>query len=240
MDIFQQSVKISVILPTFNEAGNIGPLIEVLLSRLPDESEIIVVDDDSPDLTWQVVEGLSRNDSRIRLIRRIGRQGLTSALQEGIEASAGKVVFWMDCDFSQPPEKISELLKALEDYDIVVASRYVPGGEERGHSPLGSFLSKMICLFASWVLSPAIKDYTSGYIGSRKEILNTIPLQGDYGEYCIGFLYRAYQRGYRILEIPYTCLPRRSGESKTATDLGGYLKRGWKYIMAVLRLRFQE
>ena len=178
-------IIVSVVLPTYNEAGNIGPLIEALLIRLPEASEIIVVDDDSPDLTWQIVEGLTRKDSRIRLIRRIGRRGLTTALQEGIEASEGRYVFWMDCDFSQPPEKISELLKALEDHDIVVASRYVPGGEEKGHSRLGSFLSKMICLFASWVLSPAIKDYTSGYVGARKEILKAIPLQGDYGEYCI-------------------------------------------------------
>ncbi len=232
-------IIVSVVLPTYNEAGNIGPLIEALLIRLPEASEIIVVDDDSPDLTWQVVEGLNRKDSRIRLIRRIGRRGLTTALQEGIEASEGRYVFWMDCDFSQPPEKISELLKALEDHDIVVASRYVPGGEEKGHSRLGSFLSKMICLFASWVLSPAIKDYTSGYVGARKEILKAIPLQGDYGEYCIGFLYRAHKKGYRILEIPYTCLPRRSGESKTATNLRGYLQRGRKYIMTVLKLRFQ-
>lgn len=230
---------VSVVLPTYNEAGNIGPLIKALLLRLPEASEIVVVDDDSPDLTWQVVEGFNRKDSRIRLIRRIGRRGLTTALQEGIEASQGRYVFWMDCDFSQPPEKITELLKALEDHDIVVASRYVAGGEEKGHSRLGSLLSKMICLFASWVLSPTIKDYTSGYVGARKEILKAIPLQGDYGEYCIAFLYRAHKKGYRILEIPYTCLPRRSGESKTATNLRGYLQRGRKYIMTVLKLRFQ-
>jgi dolichol-phosphate mannosyltransferase len=239
VDGFDAMVEVSVVLPTYNEAGNIGPLIEALLSHLPAQSEIVVVDDDSPDLTWQGVEDLSRKDPRIRLIRRIGRRGLTSALQEGIEASGGRYVFWMDCDFSQPPEKISELLRALGHYDIVVASRYVSGGEEKGHSQLGSFLSKMICRFASWVLSPSIKDYTSGYVGTRKEILKTLPLEGDYGEYCIGFLFRAYKRGYRILEIPYTCLPRRSGESKTATDLKGYLKRGRKYIMTVLRLRFQ-
>ncbi|MBI5602360.1 MAG: glycosyltransferase [Deltaproteobacteria bacterium] len=235
----QQPVEVSGVLPTYNEAGNIGPLIEILLSHLPQASEIVVVDDDSPDRTWKVVEGLIRKDPRVRLIRRIGRRGLTSALQEGIKASAGLFIFWMDCDFSQPPEKIAELLKALDNHDIVVASRYVPGGEEKGHSPWGSFFSKMICLFASFVLSPAIKDYTSGYIGTRKEILQAIPLQGDYGEYCIGFLYRAYKKGYRILEIPYTCLPRRSGESKTASNLAGYLKRGRKYIMTVLRLRFQ-
>jgi dolichol-phosphate mannosyltransferase len=234
-----QTIQVSVVLPTYNESGNIGPLTEALLAHLPEESEIIVVDDDSPDLTWQVVEAAGLKDSRIRLIRRIGRRGLTSALQEGIDASLGKYIFWMDCDFSQPPEMISELLKALDGQDMVVASRYIPGGEERGHSPLGSFLSRMICQFASLVLSSNIRDYTSGYIGARKEVLKALPLKGDYGEYCIDLLYRAYTMGYRIREVPYVCLPRRSGESKTATDLKGYVKRGRKYVQTVLRLRFQ-
>lgn len=232
-------LDVSVVLPTFNEAGNIGLLIKALLTRLPESSEIIVVDDDSPDLTWQVVEELRNYEPRIRLIRRIGRRGLTSALQEGIEAAEGRYVFWMDCDLSQPPDKISELLEALKNHDIVVASRYVPGGEEKGHSPLGSFLSKIICRFASRVLDPSIKDYTSGYVGTRKEILQAIPLEGDYGEYCIGFLFRALRKGYRILEIPYTCQPRYSGESKTATHWSGYLKRGRKYFMTIMKLRFQ-
>jgi dolichol-phosphate mannosyltransferase len=231
---------VSVVLPTFNEAGNIGPLIEILLGGLPPSSEIIVVDDDSPDLTWQVVEGLRPRNPRIRLIRRIGRRGLTSALKEGLEAAEGEYVFWMDCDLSQPPEIIPRLLEALKDHDVVVASRYVPGGEEKGHSPLGSLLSRWICVFASLVLDPSLKDYTSGYVGTRKEILNAIPLQGDYGEYCIGFLYRALRRGYRIVEIPYICRPRYSGESKTATHFFGYLKRGRKYVMTILKLRFQE
>jgi dolichol-phosphate mannosyltransferase len=232
-------LEVSVVLPTYNEAENIGPLIEALLFRLPRQAEIVVVDDDSPDLTWKVVEELGRREKRVRLNRRMGRRGLTSALREGIEASRGKTVFWMDCDFSQPPEKIADLLICLADYDIVVASRYIPGGAEKGHSPTGSFFSRMICLFASLVLSPAIKDYTSGYVGARREILQALPLEGDYGEYCITFLYRAWKKGYRILEVPYVCLPRRSGQSKTASDLKGYLKRGRKYVMTVLRLRFR-
>jgi dolichol-phosphate mannosyltransferase len=234
----EQALQVSVVLPTYNEAGNIGPLIEALLSHLPGESEIIVVDDDSPDLTWQVVGECVLRDPRIRLIRRIGRRGLTSALQEGIDASRGKTIFWMDCDFSQPPEMITRLLEALAGTDVVVASRYIPGGEERGHSRLGSFLSRMICEFASRVLSSAIRDYTSGYIGARREVLQALPLKGDYGEYCIDLLYRAHKMGYRILEVPYVCLPRRAGESKTATNLKGYVKRGRKYVQTVLRLRF--
>ena len=139
-------VQVSVILPTYNEAENIIPLIREILTQVPLSSEIIVVDDDSPDRTWEAVEGFIEKESRVRLLRRIGRKGLTSALQEGINLSNGQYVFWMDCDFSMPPDKIPELLKALEDHDIAMASRYIPGGEEKGHSLLGSFLSRVICL----------------------------------------------------------------------------------------------
>jgi dolichol-phosphate mannosyltransferase len=213
-------------------------LIEEILTYIPVESEIIVVDDDSPDRTWEGVEAFGQKEPRVRLLRRIGRKGLTSALQEGINLSKGRYVFWMDCDFSMPPDKIPVLMQALEDHDIAMASRYIPGGEEKGHSPLGSFLSRAICSLASRVLSPAIKDYTSGYIGMRREVLQSLPLRGDYGEYFIELIYKAYKKGYRIKEIPYRCLPRRSGESKTATDLWGYLKRGRKYLTTIVRLRF--
>jgi dolichol-phosphate mannosyltransferase len=230
---------VSVVLPTFNEAGNIGRLIEELGRVLPPTAEIIVVDDDSPDRTWEVVEGLKERYPRLRLIRRLGRRGLTSAIREGIEAAQGPLVFWMDCDLSMPPALMPRLLEGLKDHDIVVASRYVPGGAEKGHSLLGSFLSRWICRLSSWFLDPSIKDYTSGYVGTRKEVLEAVPLEGDYGEYCIAFLYRALRKRYRILEIPYTCLPRHSGESKTATHLFGYLKRGRKYLTTLIRLRLQ-
>jgi dolichol-phosphate mannosyltransferase len=230
--------RVSVILPTYNESGNIGPLIEEILSYLPGESEIIVVDDDSPDRTWEVVAEWVQKDPRVRLHRRIGRRGLTSALQEGFEQSRGQIIFWMDCDFSHPPDKIPEMIEKLSQYDVVVASRYIPGGEELGHSRMGSFLSRIICGLSSLVLSPAIKDYTSGYVGLRRPVLEAIPFRGDYGEYCIDLLYRALKRGYLILEIPYRCLPRRTGESKTATRFTGYVRRGYKYIFTMVRLRF--
>lgn len=233
-------VSVSVILPTYNEADNIIPLIEEILTYVPRESELIVVDDDSPDRTWEGVEAFAQKEPRVRLLRRIGRKGLTSALQEGINLSTGRYVFWMDCDFSMPPDKIPVLMQALEGYDIAIASRYIPGGKEEGHTPLGSFLSRVICSLASRILSPAIKDYTSGYIGLRREVLQSLPLRGDYGEYFIELIYKAYKKGYRIKEIPYRCSPRRSGESKTATDLWGYLKRGRKYLAAIVRLRFES
>ena len=230
-------IPVSVILPTYNEADNIIPLIQEILIQVPRESEVIVVDDNSPDGTSKAVEAFGQKDSRVRLNRRIGRKGLTSALQEGINSAQGRVVVWMDCDFSMPPDKIPELIQTLEENDIAVASRYVPGGEEMGHSPLGSFLSRLICRLSSLVLGPSIKDYTSGFIAIGRDVLKTLPLRGDYGEYFIDLMYRASQKGYRIKEIPYRCRQRRSGESKTATDLWGYMKRGRKYLATIVRLR---
>jgi len=89
------------------------------------------------------------------------------------------------------------------------------------------------------VLAWSIKDYTSGFILGRKEVFDKIDLRGDYGEYCIDLLYRAKRAGYTILELPYLCVPRQVGESKTATNLWGYLRRGVNYVTTIFRLRFK-
>ncbi len=94
-----------------------------------------------------------------------------------------------------------------------------------------------INLFASLLLGWGVRDYTSGFIAARREVLERIPLRGDYGEYCIDLLYRAQRAGYRVKEIPYTCTERVSGESKTGANVLDYLRRGWKYVWTVLRLR---
>ena len=99
-----QSAHVSVVLPTYDERDNIGPLIQALLEHLDGTpTEIIVVDDDSPDGTWQVVQEMSANDERIELLRRADERGLTSALNAGIARARGDVIAWMDCDLSMPP-----------------------------------------------------------------------------------------------------------------------------------------
>ena len=108
MSIRTEQSKVAVILPTFNEAENIGPLIEANLRALTEAgypAEVIVVDDDSPDGTWRVVEEYAARDDRVRLIRRTNERGLTSAIWTGIRAAEeSDIVCWMDCDFSMPPE----------------------------------------------------------------------------------------------------------------------------------------
>jgi dolichol-phosphate mannosyltransferase len=231
---------ISIVLPTFNESQNIGPLISRTLQALSAHNcEIVVVDDNSPDGTWQIVEQISRNNSRVRLIRRIGEKGLTSAIRRGIREAQGDTIGWMDCDLSMPPELWPDLLESLQNgADIAVGSRYVPGGKDVAHSFAGKTFSQIINLFARLFLTPSIHDFTSGFILSRASIFKDITLQGDYGEYCIDFLYRAWRSGCKIAEKPYICLPREFGDSKTAVNVFGYFKTGWKYVRTVLSLRF--
>ena len=234
-------LNISVILPTLNEKDNIIALIDAIESALKDyEIEIIVVDDNSPDGTWQIVKKRSQKDPQVLLIHRIDRTGLTSALWEGIERSSGEIVVWMDADFSMPPEKIPELVAEVEKgLDIAVGSRFVKGAkDDRGSEyQFQMFLSRTISWLTSLLLSPRFRDYTSGFIAIRSEIVKELKLRGDYGEYFIDLMYRAIVRGYTFKEIPYICIPRVYGESKTATSISGYFHRGWKYLWTIVRVR---
>jgi len=234
--------QISIVLPTYNEAGNIEPLIERTLRALGDHPggvEVVVVDDDSPDGTWQLVAQKAQADPRVRLIHRQNESGLTSAIRRGIREAQGQWVGWMDCDLSMPPEEWPRLADALANgADMAVGSRYVPGGGDVAHSLAGRLLSRIINLWAGVWLAWSIKDYTSGFILGRREIFNQIDLRGDYGEYCIDLLYRTHRAGYTIRELPYLCVPREAGQSKTATNVWGYLTRGVNYVITIFRLRF--
>ena len=235
--------QISIILPTYNEAGNIELLIDRTLAALgdyPGGVEVVVVDDDSPDGTWRLVAEKAKADARLRLIHRTTEKGLTSAIGRGIREARGQWVGWMDCDLSMPPEAWPRLADALaQGAGMAVGSRYVPGGADVAHSFVGRTFSRIINLGAGLVLDWSIKDYTSGFILGRREIFDKIDLRGDYGEYCIDLLYRVKKANYSIRELPYRCVPREAGESKTATNVWGYLKRGVNYVQAIWRLRFE-
>lgn len=229
---------VTVVLPTYNERENIGLLIEGILAHVQPAPEVLVVDDNSPDGTWEVVEALSRSHSTVRLIRRTDERGLTSAINRGITEAKGDIVVWMDCNLSMPPDKVPDLLSALEGNDLVAGSRYLKGGADVGHSLVASLFSRTINFFARLFLGFSITDYTSGFMAVRKTVFERITLQGDYGEYCIDLLYRARKLGYKIKEVPYRCVARHAGESKTATSVFGFFTRGMNYVLTVLRLRF--
>ncbi len=237
------SPKYSVILPTFNESENIAALIKDFFSLLGEETEVIVVDDDSPDLTWQVVEEMTPAYPSLRLIRRRKNPGLVPSLKEGIAASRGEIIIWMDADGSMPVEKVPELLKGIAaGYDLVAGSRFVPqGGVELvcggPDSMTAFFLSLALNRWCQLWLGCWFHDFTSGFVAVRKSALQKIKLRGDYGEYFISLVYDLHRLGYRLLEIPYINRPRRHGQSKTGLTFGDYLRRGWKYLCLTLRLR---
>lgn len=232
-------VSISVVLPTYNEAGNIVDLIDAIASHLRAwPLEIIVVDDNSPDGTWRLVAEKARSMPGLRLLHRTDERGLTSAIRAGIRQATGDVVCWMDCDFSHPPETLPTLVSKLSDgYDLVVGSRYVTGGRDaRKESPMRVFLSSIITKVSSWLLVPDFRDYTSGFIAIRRGVFDTIELRGNYGEYFIDLIFRAHRAGYKFIELPYENAPRRTGESKTES---GMISKGIQYLWVVARLRFE-
>ena len=235
----KQEPVISVVYPTYNEVQNIQELLQrttAALSEFP--HEIIVVDDDSPDNTWEHAQRVAEHHSQIRVIGRREGKKLVTAIQTGIDAARGKYVVWLDADLSMPPELIPTLLASLQGTDIVVASRYASGGKDQ-RPWLRVASSRFINLLANVVLNFKVRDYDSGFVATRKEILLQQPLATDagYGDYCIEFLYKAGKKGYTIAEVPFTFTDRRAGESKTAETLRGLFHFGTLYIKKIVSLR---
>ena len=246
-----QSPFVCTVLPTYNERDNIGPLITGILAHAQTPHMVLVVDDNSPDGTAQIVEGIAaqanQSDApgraKVALICRTGEKGLTSAIQRGIDEAldtyGADIVTWMDCDLSMPPADVPRLVAALleQDADLSIGSRWIPGGADVAHGLMARTLSWAINRFAMLCLGSHVHDYTSGFIAGRAALFRQIRLRGDYGEYCIDLLGRAHQAGFRLVELPYVCAPRNAGVSKTGANLWDYLVKGRKYVAAVWRLR---
>ena len=240
------NLAVSVVLLTYNERGNIIPLIQALgqgfQAQALDDFEIIVVDDDSPDRTWEVVARSYVNDPRVRVIRRTKERGLGSAFREALASSRGEIIAGMDADGSHPAEVLVELVKKVrEGADFTQGSRYIPGSRViRGNDSWDTalMLSRMLNLFLRCLLVRSVTDYTGAFFACRREVLDKIRIRDGYGEFFIAVLWQAHQAGYRISEIPYTNLPRSYGESKTGIRIPDYLGKGWKYIGLALRLRW--
>jgi dolichol-phosphate mannosyltransferase len=228
---------VSVILPTYNERETIEPLIRDILGRSDPASEIIVVDDDSPDGTWEIVSRLAAENPRVRLIRRRETRGLTLSLREGIEAARGEFVIWMDADFSHPPSLLPALIDQTDAADIVVASRYIAGGSDGRRSFVRKGVSTLLNRTGRLVLKTRVHDLSSGYLRVNKQVFSRVPLRGEYGDYCIDFLVRAEKSGYTIREIPFTNIERERGTSKTTHNPLIFLRYAFIYIHTLFRLK---
>jgi len=240
------SFGVSIIMPTYNEAGNIADLMRAAVENVRKagvtEVEVIIADDDSPDLTWQIASATEIPGAAVRVLRRLEHRGLTNSLNDAIALAQNDVILWFDCDFSQPPECIPQLLEKIrEGFAVAVNSRYLPGGGENRSgdgSALHLFLSRWLNYSLRHLLDPSFTDYTSGFIAARREVFSEFRLRGDYGEYFIDLIFRILlDRRFPVVELPYMMQPRHSGVSKTGTNLLHYLRRGRKYIATIIALR---
>lgn len=230
-------MKVSVILPTYNERDNIVPLIEAIQEQMagrPEDLEVVVVDDNSPDGTAAAVRERFGADPRVRVLVRTEERGLASAIWHGITHAQGDIVVVMDTDFNHDPQTIPQMVDFLKYYDVIVGSRFTHGGgmEDR----LRYYFSFLYNFFVRFWLGTRVQDNLSGFFAMRRDKLLALSpawLFRGYGEYFIRLLYVAWQSGYRLLEVPVFYRLRPHGESKSR-----FLRMLWTYTVTVFRMRF--
>ena len=209
----------AIIIPTYNERENIGILVEDILG-LGLDSQVVIVDDNSPDGTGELADELATKHSGVHVIHRPGKMGLGTAHIAGMKAAleAGMVyILTMDADFSHHPRYIPDLLGALERFDVVIGSRYVPGGGTRYCTAPRKALSRGANLFARTVLSLRAGDATAGFRGYRRAVLESIALDeivSNGYSFLIEMLYRCQRVGWRVGEVPIVFENRQRGASK--------------------------
>ena len=230
--------RVSIVLATYNEKENILDTIQSIFEHVKDSVEIIVVDDDSTDKTWKVVEDL--NDPRVVLIRRVATRGLASAFNRGIIESRGAVVGWMDADMCMPPSLLPEMIDKLSEYDIVVGSRYADGGID-DRAPLRVISSRLINGLAGLVLGYGIKDYDSGFVVLRRTVFDKVSIiPTGYGAYFMEFLYTCRKKGLTVYELPYVFRDRAKGVSKSAPSILKFLRTGLQYVARIFMARIRK
>jgi dolichol-phosphate mannosyltransferase len=215
--------KTVVVIPTYNEVENVCPIVEALWGLGIDGLSVLIVDDNSPDGTGQLAADMARdNPDRLAVMRRPGKQGLGTAYKEGFRKAldmGADIVVQMDADFSHSPSYIPAMLEKLPDYDVVVGSRYVPGGSTDKRWSLWRYL---LSWWANSVYTRAIlrthqKDTTAGFKAWRRETLLGIDLSRIHSngyDFQVEMTYVAERLGYRVLEIPIYFEDRRIGHSK--------------------------
>jgi dolichol-phosphate mannosyltransferase len=231
-------VTASIVLPTYNERDVIVGVVGEILDAVG-AVEVLVVDDDSPDRTWEIVASAFAGDPRARALRRVGRRGLASAIAEGVTETKGDVVVWMDADGSMPATVVPALVAATAGADVAVASRYAAGGRDGRDSAARILASRAINAFGTLCLGGPVRDWTSGFVAARRSALQRVPIRADhaYGDYCIDFLHRACRQGLRVVEVPYVCVERRAGTTKTSPSLRRFAALGLRYVQTIRRLR---
>ena len=225
-----------IVLPTFNEAGNIVPLLHEIFQVSPG-ADVLVVDDNSPDGTGREVKEVQLKETRLHLLERPGKNGLAEAylagFSWGLERSY-EIFVQMDADFSHRPKDLPRLFDALATEDLVMGCRYLPEGGIGGWSRTRLFVSRSGNAYARTMLGLPFLDLTGGYNAWRREVLQQMRLstiQSKGYAFQIELKYRAFLCGYRLKEIPIVFEKRRAGVSKMSAAFI------WEAAINVLKLR---
>jgi dolichol-phosphate mannosyltransferase len=217
-------VRALVVIPTYNEAESVVEVIDRVLAAEP-RADVLVVDDGSPDGTAKLVLERSEREPRVHLMERSGKQGLGAAYRAGfgwgLERGYDALVE-MDADLSHPPERLPALLDGLADADLVIGSRYVPGGRTVNWSRSREAISRGGNTYVRLALGVPVHDGTAGYRAYRREVLEELPVEAVRSNgYCfqIEMVHKAWQEGFRVTEVPITFTERASGVSKMSRQI---------------------
>jgi len=213
-----------VIIPTYNERENLPPILARVRAAVP-EADVLVVDDGSPDGTGALADKLAADDSQVEVLHREQKAGLGAAYVAGFRhglAAGYEVLVEMDADGSHAPEQLPRLLAALAHADLVLGSRWIPGGEVLNWPRSRELLSRGGNLYTRLALGIDLHDATGGYRAYRRAVLQTIDLSSIASEgYCfqVDLAWRAVQAGFRVTEVPITFAERERGESKMSGNI---------------------
>ena len=208
-----------IVIPTYNERENIERIISKICATVK-EVNILVVDDNSPDGTANIVVNIVKNNKRVKLLQRADKMGLGTAYIEGFKYAIEKgydFVGEMDADLSHQPEDLKKLILNLKKADVVVGSRYVNKGKVENWPFMRLLLSTVANVYAKLLTGIPVKDLTAGFVLYNRKVIESLPLDkiktDGYG-FQIEVKYYAYRNGFKIMEVPIKFMDRKIGKSK--------------------------
>ncbi len=223
------SAAIWVVIPTYNEAANLEGVVDAAIAELeraaPGEHRILVVDDNSPDGTGVIADRIAERTGTVEVLHRPAKSGLGHAYLAGFEralAGGARLIIEMDADFSHDPRYLPSLIAAADGADLVLGSRYVPGGGVRDWGLVRRLISRGGGLYARNILGVEVRDLTGGFKCIRREVLEAIDLPSVRAEgyvFQIEVTYRAVLAGFRVCEVPIVFSDRTAGRSKMSSRI---------------------
>jgi dolichol-phosphate mannosyltransferase len=225
-------VRACVCLPTYNERENIEPMLRELGRVLGPDDRVLVIDDNSPDGTGARADELALELGYVDVLHRERKEGLGPAYLAGFRRALGagaELIVEMDCDFSHDPNDVPRLLEAAGEADVVLGSRYVPGGGVENWGAARRFISAGGSLYARIILGVPVRDLTGGFKCIRRAVLEAIDLDAIHSRgyaFQIELTYRALRKGFRVRELPIRFVDREVGGSKMSRTI--VLEAIWK------------